>query len=73
MWVYHSPIGPFVIKRLQNGKYGLLYADEIWGQWSPPQAAADDVYTHTTGCYDWDKLDCQIEDVPTDLLEWERH
>lgn len=72
MWIYHSPIGPFVIKRLQNGKYGLLYADEIWGQWSSPQAVADDVYTHTTGCYDWDKLDCLIEDVPTDLSEWEK-
>ena len=72
MYMYNSPIGRLVIKRLPDGKYGLFYADELWGRWSSPQAAADDVYTHTTGCYDWDKLDCQVEDVPSDLSEWKR-
>jgi hypothetical protein len=33
-------------------------------------SAADDVYTHTTGCYDWDCLDGTLSTVPTDIYQW---
>lgn len=70
MWIYDSPIGRFIIKYLPNGKFGLIYNNELYGIWQSPQAAADEVYTHTTGCNEWDFLDGQIDDLPTDLSEW---
>ena len=72
MWVYHSPIGDLIIKRWTNGKYVLLYDNERYGFWASPQAVADEVYTHSTGCTEWDLLDCQVEDEPSDLSEWQR-
>ena len=71
MWKYNSPIGTFYIKTLPNGRYGLIYKNEIYETSHTPQAAADNVYLHCTGCYDWDQLDCQILDAPTNLCEWE--
>lgn len=32
-------------------------------------AAADDVYCHATGCYDWDHLSSELDQVPTDIHE----
>ncbi len=71
MWKYESPIGTLYIKRLNNGQYGLIYNGTIWEASSSPQIEADNVYVHCTGCYDWDRLDCKVPDVPTDLSEWE--
>lgn len=36
-------------------------------------AAADDVYTQSTGYYEWDSqdIDSIIVDVPTDIHQWE--
>ena len=71
MWLYRSPIGNIFIKLFQQG-YGIVINNEVYGFYKSAVAAADDVYTHTTGCYDWDKLDCKISDVPTDIYEWEK-
>ena len=73
MWVYHSPIGDFQIRQLSNGRYGLYFADILWGSWHSPEAAADDVYMHETSCYDWDRLDGKLNQVPSNLSEWERY
>mgnify|MGYP007121849932 CR=1 FL=1 len=72
MWKYESPIGPLYIKRLNNSRYGLLFNNIIWESSHSPQAEADNVYMHCTGCSTWDMLDGQVFDVPTDLSEWER-
>jgi len=69
MWVYRARIGTLTIKPLDDGRYGLFYDDELWGSWHSPWAAADEVYTHSSGCTDWDMSD---EDGPTDLSEWMR-
>lgn len=71
MWVYRSPIGNLYIKRLNNGSYGLEYDGTVWESSPSPQIEADNVYTHVTGCYEWDKLDGRVMDVPSDLSEWE--
>ncbi len=71
MWKYESPIGTLYIKRLNDGSYGLVYNGTVWESSQSPQAEANNVYVHSTGCYDWDQLDGQIPDVPTDLNEWE--
>lgn len=72
MWVYHSPIGKLYIKRLDDGQYGLIYKGTVWESSDTPEAEADNVYCHCTGCTAWDALDGKIDDVPTDLLEWEQ-
>ena len=71
MYVYQSPIGTFYIRLLDN-RYALYFDNDVLGYYSSAVAAADDVYTHTTGHYEWDALDCQVNDVPTDIYEWKR-
>lgn len=72
MFVYNSPIGIMKIGIDKNvGKYVLAIGNTIYGHYPNALLAADDVYTHSTGCYDWDKLDGTISDVPTDIYEWE--
>ena len=71
MWVYHSPIGPLYIKCI-DGSYGIWYDGDFYGGYSSPIAAADDVYTFSTGCSEWDLLCDKISDAPIDLSEWEQ-
>lgn len=70
MYRYASPVGLMYIKH-NNGKFDLIINDVCYGSYQSAVAAADDVYVHVTGCYDWDKLDGTIADVPTDIHEWE--
>ncbi|HIW08425.1 MAG TPA: hypothetical protein H9890_03360 [Candidatus Faecalibacterium intestinigallinarum] len=70
MWIYRSPIGPFVIRRARDGYYELWHGSECYGRYINPVAAADDVYLQHTGCDQWDDLN--ISNAPTDLGEWER-
>ncbi len=69
MYVFKSSIGLFWIKQVPSG-WHLGIDNEILGTYQSAVAAADDVYVHVTGCYDWDKLD-GIEDAPTDIYEWD--
>ncbi len=55
-----------------NYKYALKINDIVYGHYSSPIAAADDVYTHTTGCDEWDLLDGTFMDAPTDIYEWHK-
>jgi len=70
MYQYESPIGLFIIKK-HYGKFLLIINDILYGSYVSEMAASVDVYCHSTGCYDWDILDCQIDDVPTDIYEWQ--
>ncbi|MEF7565036.1 hypothetical protein V4V35_18690 [Bacillus infantis] len=73
MYRYDSPVGPMAIavdKRVN--KYALIINDSVYGHYQSAVAAADDVYCHATGCYEWDKLDGKFTDAPTDLYEWDR-
>ncbi len=73
MWKYHSPIGELSIKYIPSQQvYGFFYKNQCWGAANNPQALADNVYVHCSGCYDWDKLDGEVDDCPTDLSEWIR-
>lgn len=72
MWKYDSPIGPIYIKYFPKEKmYGMVYNNVCWEGCSTPQAEANNVYMHCTGCPDWDLLDGEVEDAPSDLSEWE--
>ncbi len=72
MWYYHSPIGVMKIFQSNSGRFIL----EILGErffYHSPQAAADDVYCHTTGCYEWDSLDGSVLDVPSGIRDWDSY
>lgn len=71
MWYYHSPIGTLYIQHTQNG-YGIFYNDICYGEYSSPHAAADDVYSKSTGCDEWDLSNIPFENIPTDLYEWKQ-
>lgn len=49
----------------------MIHKGIVWESCHSPQAEADNVYMHVTGCYDWDCLDGEVDDVPSDLSEWE--
>ncbi len=69
IYQYRSPVGRFLIKLQTNGRWGLWFKDDLLGSYHSAMAAADDVYTQTTGDYDWDSLGGV--DIPTDISEWE--
>lgn len=69
MWVYRSPVGLMRIYRNNSGKYSLQIENTVYGFYSSAVAAADDVFTFSTGCDEWDLL-CGSVDPPTDLSEW---
>lgn len=71
MWLYNSPVGLMRIFFNSSERYSLEIDGTVYGFYHSPIAAADDVYTHSTGCDSWDLLDGNIQDVPTDLYEWE--
>lgn len=73
VWKYLSTIGPIYIKYIPAlNRYGMFYDGECWETCPTPQAEADNVYMHCTGCYEWDKLDGTVLDCPTDLSGWEK-
>ena len=72
IWYYKSPIGNIYIKRLPDGRYGMIYNKTVWESCDSPQAEADNVYMQCTGCSDWDMYDTSNIIVPTDLSEWKK-
>ena len=50
MWIYNCPLGKMEIKFDHNvKKYALWLGDECGGYYPSAEAAADDVYTQTSG------------------------
>lgn len=73
MYVYESPIGLMVIKYNKSTNiFSLTINSNFTETYDSAIAAADNVYMHVTGYYDWDKLDGEINDVPTDIYEWKK-
>lgn len=68
MWIYESSMGILRIIPTIDGRYGFVFNDTVWEASLTPQAEADNVYCHVTGCYEWD-LSGAV--APTDLSEWE--
>ena len=71
MWLCKGPAGLMKIFKNEHGTYSLQIGDEVCGFYQSPVAAADNVFTFTTGCGDWDDLDGSI-DPPTDIFQWKR-
>lgn len=72
MYKYHSPIGLMIIKyNPESQRFLLIINDMCYGSYHSAVAAADDVYVHVTGCDEWDFLDGEVLDSPSDISEWE--
>jgi hypothetical protein len=71
VWIYRAQAGLFWIRPQPDapGRFWLGIDDTVLGSYHAPQAAADDVYTQSTGCPAWDSLPSVTE--PSDLSEWE--
>ena len=74
MWIYNCPLGKMEIKFDHNvKKYALWLGDECGGYYPSAEAAADDVYTQTSGI---DALDYLKESrsgiLPHDLGDWDK-
>ena len=69
MWYYNSPIGTIKIIA-KDGRFSLVIKDRTYGSYHSAVAAADDVYHHATGCFEWDSIDGKCIDVPNSLTEW---
>ena len=71
LYFYRSPIGLMQIYFDQaTRKYALKIGDIVYELHESAQSAADNVYVHVTGCYEWDRLDGEASG-PTDLSEWD--
>ncbi len=73
---WKSPVGKFFIRyNFASEKWDFGTVDDwIWGSYSSPIAAANDVYCQVTGCFELDRIDAikMNLDIPTDIFEWEK-
>ena len=75
IYYHNSPVGRFYIRfSLSMGKWELGMKDEVFGYYLSTMVAADDVFSQSTGCDEWDMIDVEkiTEIAPTDIYEWER-
>ena len=71
MWYhYHSKVGTFWIGPDGERRFWLGIDEEKLGSYHSARAAADDVYTQSSGHAEWDSLPTVME--PCDLTEWVR-
>ncbi|MGN7471265.1 hypothetical protein [Brevibacillus sp. SAFN-007a] len=72
MFTFKSPVGLMKIYPDPHTRmFALAIGDTVYGHYPSAIAAADDVYTHSTGCFEWDELAGKV-DAPTDIYEWNR-
>lgn len=70
MYYYKSSIGTLKIVKIQGVYYFMFGDDETaWTGHTDPNAVADDVYCHATGCFEWDNSNIL---GPVDLSEWNK-
>ena len=69
MWFkYDSSLGEMAIAPRDDGRWNLWIDGVVMGSYHSPHAAADDVYTQSTGHDAWDMG--PTPDAPCDLSEW---
>jgi len=71
---YKSPKGVFIIQFDNNvSKWALALNGVVYGHYTSPVAAADDVYCQATGAYEWDSLNVMNLSITTDIYEWVKY
>ena len=68
-WRYQAAGCKLIIAPKPDGKFDLIINDDVVGSYTSAQAAAEDVFTCTTGSDEWDRQGAV--DQPTDIHEWQ--
>ena len=71
LYHYKTRVGTFWIAPQPNvpGRFWLGVDDEALGSYHSAEAAADDVYSQSTGYYEWDAIEEPVTS-PCDLSDW---
>lgn len=69
-YIYNADIGTFEIRQTGHLLYQLWIKEELLGEYASAELAAEDVAGFDTNYIEWDKLENELENVPTNLAQW---
>lgn len=69
-YIYNVDIGTFEIRQVSHLLYQLWIEEELLGEYASAELAATDVAEFDTDYTEWDKLEDELESVPTSLAQW---
>ena len=69
-YIYNANIGTFEIRQTGHLRYQLWIEEELLGEYASAELAAEDVARFDTDYMEWDKLENELENVPTNLEQW---
>jgi len=69
-YIYNADIGTFEIRQKSHLLYQLWIGEEMLGEYANAELAALDVAGFNTDYVEWDKLENELENVPTNLDQW---
>ena len=69
-YIYNTDIGTFEIRQMSHLLYQLWIEEELLGEYASAELAAKDVAGFDTDYVEWDKLENELENVPTNLAQW---
>ena len=69
-YIYNADIGTFNIRQTGHLLYQLWIEEELLGEYGSAELAATDVAEFDTDYVEWDKLENELKNVPTNLSQW---
>ena len=69
-YIYNTDIGTFEIRQTSHLLCQLWIEEEMLCEYSSAELAAEDVAEFNTDYVEWDKLENELENVPTKLSQW---
>lgn len=69
-YIYNTDIGTFEIRQTGHLLYQLWIKEELLGEYASAELAAEDVAGFDTDYVEWDQLENELENIPTNLAQW---
>jgi len=69
-YIYNTDIGTFEIRQTGHLLYQLWIKEELLGEYASAELAAADVAGFDTDYMEWDQLENELENIPTNLAQW---
>ena len=69
-YLYNANIGTFEIRQKSHLLYQLWLGEELLGEYATAELAAEDVANFETNYIEWDKLENELENVPSGIAQW---
>jgi len=69
-YIYNTDIGTFEIRQTGHLLYQLWIKEELLGEYASAELAAADVAGFDTDYVEWDQLENELENIPTNLAQW---